>query len=61
MAKKLLVTLVRSPLARKPRHRRTVRALGLKKIGGTVEHNDTDAIRGMINSVGYLLHVEEQK
>lgn len=61
MAKKLLITLVKSPLARKPKHRRTVKALGLKKIGQTVEHNDTPEIRGMANSVSYLLNVEESK
>ena len=59
MAKKLLITLTKSPLTRKPRHRRTVRALGLKKIGQTVEHNDTAVIRGMVNTVGYLINVEE--
>ncbi|MDW7739611.1 MAG: 50S ribosomal protein L30 [Bacillota bacterium] len=61
MAKKLLITLVRSPLARKPKHRRTVAALGLKKIGQTVEHDDTDAIRGMAKTIDYLVHVEESK
>ncbi len=61
MAKKLLITLVKSPLARNPKHRRTVKALGLKKIGQTVEHKNTPAIRGMADSVGYLLNVEESK
>ncbi len=62
MAKKMLkITLVKSPLARNPKHRRTVTALGLKKIGQTVEHKDTPVIRGMANSVGYLLDVEESK
>lgn len=61
MAKKLIITLVRSPLSRKPKHRRTVQALGLKKIGQTVIHNDTDVIRGMANRVNYLVSVEESK
>ncbi len=61
MAKILLITLVKSPLARKPRHRRTIKALGLKKIGQTVEQKDTPVIRGMANTVGYLLNVEEVK
>ena len=61
MAKKIMVTLVRSPLARIPKHRRTVRALGLTKIGQTVIHDDTDVIRGMINAVNYLVNVEESK
>jgi len=59
-AKKILIKLVRSPLSRKPKHRRTVRALGLKKIGQVVEHDDTAEIRGMANTVNYLLEVEEK-
>ncbi len=61
MAKKLQITLVRSPLSRKQNHRRTIRALGLKKIGETVIHNDTDVIRGMANTVNYLIEVVETK
>lgn len=59
--KKLIITLVRSPLTRKPTHRRTVRALGLKKIGQSVIHDDTDVIRGMANRVNYLVNIEESK
>ncbi len=61
MAKKLQITLVRSPLSRKQNHRRTIRALGLKKIGETVVHNDTDVIRGMAKTVNYLIDVVETK
>jgi len=61
MAKKLQITLVRSPLGCQPRHRGTVKALGLRKVGQTVEHADTETTRGMINTVGYLLNVEEIK
>ncbi|HED24907.1 MAG TPA: 50S ribosomal protein L30 [Firmicutes bacterium] len=61
MAKKIRITLVRSPLARKPKHRRTIRALGLKRVGQTVEHEDTAVIRGMINTVHYLIDVETGK
>ena len=59
MAKKIAVTLVRSPLTCKPKHRRTVRALGLRKIGQTVIHDDNDVIRGMTKTVDYLVNVEE--
>jgi len=59
MAKKLSITLVRSPLACKPSHRRTVRALGLKKIGQTVIHDATDPIKGMTKTINYLITVEE--
>jgi large subunit ribosomal protein L30 len=61
MAKKIQITLVRSPLSCKPKHRRTVRALGLRKIGQSVVHDDTDAIRGMANTIHYLVNVEESK
>jgi len=61
MAKKLEITLVRSPLTRKPTHRRTVRALGLRKIGQTVIHDDNPVIRGMANKINYLVTVVESK
>ncbi|CCJ33293.1 MULTISPECIES: 50S ribosomal protein L30 [Caloramator] len=56
---KLRITLVRSTIGKKPDHRATVRALGLTKIGRTVEHEDTPQIRGMVNKVKYMLKVEE--
>ncbi len=57
--KKIQVTLVKSPISCKPKHRATVRALGLRKIGQSVEHDDTAVIRGMTEQVGYLLEVVE--
>ena len=56
---KLKVTLKKSLIGRKKDHIATANALGLKKIGKTVEHNDTPQVRGMINKVDYLLNVEE--
>ena len=56
---KLKVTLVKSLIGRKKDHIATANALGLKKIGKTVEHNDTPQVRGMINKIDYLLNVEE--
>ena len=53
------ITQIRSVIGRVPKHRRTVKALGLKRIGHTVTQKDTPAIRGMINSVSYLVKVEE--
>ena len=53
------ITQIRSVIGRVPKHRRTVKALGLKRIGHTVIQKDTPAIRGMINSVSYLVKVEE--
>ncbi|KZL93191.1 50S ribosomal protein L30 [Clostridium magnum] len=56
---KLKITLKKSLIGRKKDHIATVNALGLKKIGKTVEHEETPQIRGMINKVSYLLCVEE--
>ena len=59
MADKLKVTLVKSPIGCVPKHRRTVEALGLKKVNKTVELPDNAAVRGMVNQVSYLVKVEE--
>lgn len=55
----LKITLVRSPIGAKPKHRATVEALGLRKIRATKEHKDNPAIRGMIHHVKHLIKVEE--
>jgi large subunit ribosomal protein L30 len=59
MAKEIKVTQVRSLIGRLPKHRRTMRALGLKKMNQTVVHTDSPVVRGMINQVSYLVKVEE--
>ena len=59
MADKLKVTLVKSPIGCVPKHRRTVEALGLKKVNKTVELPDNAAVRGMVNQVSHLVKVEE--
>ena len=59
MADKLKVTQVKSPIGCVPKHRRTVEALGLKKVNKTVELPDNAAVRGMVNQVSYLVKVEE--
>ncbi|KYH28829.1 MULTISPECIES: 50S ribosomal protein L30 [Clostridium] len=56
---KLKITLVKSTIGRKKDHIATVNALGLKKIGNSVVHEDTPQVKGMINKVSYLLTVEE--
>jgi large subunit ribosomal protein L30 len=58
-AKLLRVTLVRSPIGYPLRQKRTVRALGLRRMLQTVEHPDNPAIRGMLASIPHLLRVEE--
>ena len=59
MDKEIKITQVRSTIGRLPAHRRTVRALGLRRIGHTVVQKDSPAIRGMVNTVSYLVKVEE--
>lgn len=56
---KLRITLKKSTIGRKKDQIATVEALGLKKLGESVEQNDNPQIRGMINKVNYLLEVEE--
>ncbi len=55
----LKVTLVKSPIGAVPKHKRTVEALGLRKVNKTVELPDNAATRGMIKQVEYLVKVEE--
>ena len=57
--KTVKVTLVRSPINTRASHRATVRGLGLRRLHHTVELEDTPAVRGMINKVGYLLRLED--
>ncbi|NRD77547.1 50S ribosomal protein L30 [Bacillus sp. BRMEA1] len=60
MANKLVITLTRSVIGRPEDQRETVKALGLRKLNQTVEHQDNAAIRGMINKVAHLVSVKEQ-
>jgi large subunit ribosomal protein L30 len=57
--KKLRITLVKSTIGAVPKNKKTAEALGLRKIGKTVEMPDNDAIRGMIRRVNHLVKVEE--
>ena len=59
MAKMLRITLVRSPIGYSMRQKQTVRALGLRKLRQVVEQPDNPAVRGMVNKISHLLHVEE--
>ncbi|MAV74609.1 MAG: 50S ribosomal protein L30 [Halieaceae bacterium MED-G27] len=54
------VTLVKSASGRLKNHKACVQGLGLRRIGHTVEVEDTPSVRGMINKVHYLVRVEEQ-
>ena len=59
MAGKLRVTQVRSTIGHIQRNRGTLRALGLKRIGDTVELPDSEMTRGMVRQVRFLVSVEE--
>ena len=59
MAGRLRVTQTRSTISHVARNRATIRALGLHKIGDTVEVPDNEATRGMVRQVRFLVTVEE--
>ena len=56
---KLNITLVKSPIACLPKHKATVAALGLRKVGQTVTQPDNACIRGQIFAVKHRVKVEE--
>ena len=55
----LKVPLVKSTIGAVPKHKKTVEALGLKKVNKTVELPDNAATRGMVKQVQHLVKVEE--
>ena len=57
--KKLQIKLIKSPLGRKPNQRKTVAALGLRKMNQIVELDATPPIVGMIKTVSHLVEVKE--
>lgn len=57
--KKIKITLVRSTIGCSVKQKRTIEALGLKKIRQSVEQNDTPVTKGMLNVVSHLVAVEE--
>ena len=57
--KKLRITQYKSTIGYRKRTKDTIKALGLKKLNYSVVHNDSSAIRGMINAVSFLVKVEE--
>jgi large subunit ribosomal protein L30 len=56
---KLRITQVRSKIGQSERHRGTLRALGLTKIGRSVEQEDSPVLQGMLRKVAHLVKVEE--
>jgi large subunit ribosomal protein L30 len=59
MASKLRVTWTKSSIGFAQNQKRTIKALGLKRLHHTVEHDDTPAVRGMTMTVRHLVTVEE--
>ncbi len=57
-AKTIKITLLRSTIGLDPRHKGTIRALGLRRIRQTVEQADTPQLRGMLYKVAHLVKVE---
>ena len=60
MAAKVRVTQVRSSIGQTDRHRGTLRALGLGKIGRTAEHAESPQLAGMLRKVRHLVRVEDR-
>ncbi|MCL1946588.1 MAG: 50S ribosomal protein L30 [Chitinivibrionia bacterium] len=58
---KLKITQVRSAIGRNVKQKRTIEALGIKRLHGSVTHEDKPEIRGMIGKVTHLVQVEEAK
>lgn len=57
--KRLRITWTKSAIGYSERQKRTIRALGLRRLGQTVEHEDTPVIRGMLDKVRHLVQVQE--
>lgn len=56
---KLIITYKKSAIGYNKRQKRTVQALGFRKLNDVVEHDDTPVIRGMVNHISHLVSVEE--
>lgn len=59
VTKKVRVTYIKSAIGYSQRQKGTIRALGLKRLGDIVEHEDTPVVRGMVDKVRHLVQVEE--
>ena len=59
MAKRVRITYAKSSIGYNKSQQATIKALGLRKLNQSVEHDDTPVIRGMVNKVSHLVFVEE--
>ncbi len=57
----LKIKLVKSAIGKPEKHRRILRALGLRRRGSVVRHDENPVIEGMINKVSHMLEVERMK
>jgi large subunit ribosomal protein L30 len=57
--KTVRVTQTKSAIGRLPKHKATLRGLGLRRIRHTVELEDTPSVRGMIHAINFMVQVEE--
>jgi len=57
--KKVKIKLIKSPIGRIPKHKATIRALGLRRMNAERVHTLSPAVAGMIKKVEYMLQVEE--
>jgi len=57
--KTVCVTLVKSPIGYPETQKRTVRALGLRRMNHTVEHDDGPVVRGMLKKIVHLIRIDE--
>jgi large subunit ribosomal protein L30 len=55
---KVRITQVKSQIGETQKHRGTLRALGLRKIGQSVEHDETPVLAGMLRKVRHLVRIE---
>jgi large subunit ribosomal protein L30 len=60
VSKTLRITQVKSRIGQTERHRGTLRALGLRRIGQTVEHPESPQLEGMLRKVRHLVRIEGQ-
>jgi large subunit ribosomal protein L30 len=58
-SRRLRITWIKSAIGYSERQKGTIRALGLRRMGHSVEHDDTPVVRGMIDKVSHLVEVRE--
>ncbi|ANZ22690.1 50S ribosomal protein L30 [Buchnera aphidicola (Diuraphis noxia)] len=58
--KNIKITQIKSAIGRLPKHKKTLRGLGLRYIGHTVIRRDTSSIQGMVKKISYIVQVKEE-